>query len=166
MPFVPGAVRFTAVSEISREQPRLKLLDTEAVLTFRPPPKHEPQGPHDKPNPKLELTAKQCESTLLPLVRTFDGLVHVTDKYWDVRFIGLIAGQDVLLGLKLRAVELMKDLAASKPEARALYEAFALRKRLQLQFSFGERIKPSVFLELDHQLVNGGACASPAPAYG
>ena len=163
MPFVPAAVRFTAISEISREQPRLRLVDTETVLTFHPP-KHEPQGPHDKPNPRLELAPKQCESTLSSVVRTFDGLMQITDKYWDVRFIGLIAGHDVLIGLKLRAGELMSDLAKGKTEARQLYEAFALRKRLQLQLAFGEYVKTGVFLDLDHQLANGGACAAPASA--
>ncbi|HMI92099.1 MAG TPA: hypothetical protein VK509_12075 [Polyangiales bacterium] len=145
------SIRFTVMTELSREQPRLKLLDTESVLTFHFP-KRDPHEPNDKSDAKFELTAGDCESKISPTARTFDGLVHITDRYWDVRSLGSIDSDDSLVGLKLRAGELMKDLSSNKGEARTLYQAIVMRKRLQLQFRVGEFVKPSVLIDFDHQL--------------
>jgi hypothetical protein len=151
MPFLPGAIRFTVMTELSREQPRLKLLETESVLTFHFP-KCDPHDPNDKQAAKFELVASDCESKLSPVVRTFEGLAEVTDRYWDVRWLGPIDSNDALIGLKLRADELMKDRSSGKSDARTLYEAIVMRKRLQLQFRFVENIKPSVLVDFDHRL--------------
>jgi hypothetical protein len=159
MPFVPATFRFAVKTELLKVQPWLKLLDTTSVLTFHFP-KFDSQGPHDKPNSKLELAAKGCESTPAPKVRTFNGLMQVTDKYWDVKWLGPIDSDDVLIALTLQAGKLMDDLAPNgslknpapndKSDARRLYEAIAMRRRLQLQFAFGDHVKSGVLVDFDH----------------